>query len=581
MLADWKWILSYTARYRGAVLLYIIIGILSSTLGLAGSVAGKYMIDVITGLDVKHLPLLAILTVGCALLGMLFQSLIERMAAKLSVRISCDIQSDLYDAVMEADWLTVSRYPSGDLLNRFLQDAASVSGNAVSWLPRLCVSLYQFCATFAVILFYDPVMALFALASAPVLLLSSRYLIKKQRHFGQRVREEASNLSAYVTESFGGLDTVKSFGITAHYREKLRRRQADYRNIQLDYQWFSMKTGIFMNLLALLVSYGAFGYCLWRLRTGDITYGTMTLFLQQRSNLSGAFNAVVGMIPTFLSASVAAHRVRELLELPREQKSETLHKEPNENCVSIHKSESSARETLHPHGITVTLSGIDFAYEKENTVISASSMYASPGEIIALVGASGEGKTTLIRLILGLITPHDGQVTLTAADGTVTTAAADTRSLISYVPQGNTMFSGTIADNLRMVRENATDDDLIRALTDAGAWEFVSKMDGTINATVGERGKGLSEGQAQRIAIARALLRDAPVLLLDEATGALDVATERRVLRGIMEHAPDKTVILTTHRPTVLSMCTRVYRVMDTAITTLGSEESAEMAMEF
>ena len=158
---------------------------------------------------------------------------------------------------------------------------------------------------------------------------------------------------------------------------------------------------------------------------------------------------------------------------------------------------------------------------------------------------------------------------------------AETRHFFAYVPQGNTIIAGTIAENLRMVRENASDDELIEALRLACAWEFVEKLPGNINANIGERGKGLSEGQAQRIAIARAILRDAPILLLDEATSALDVATERRVLRNIVTARPNKTCIVTTHRPSVLSMCRRVYRVMDTRVTELSEEESARMAMDF
>ena len=579
MLGDWKWILAYSRRYRGAIFLYVVFGVLSSTLGLAGSVAGKYLIDAVTGFDTGGLLYLVLLTVGCALSGMLCGCVIDRLSAKLSVRICCDMQADLYTSVMEGDWMAVSRYPSGDLLNRFLQDTGTAAGNAVSWLPKLLISLYQFLATFCVILYYDPVMAVLALAAAPVLLLSSRYLMRCQRDYGQRVREESGNLSAFAAESFSGFDTVKSFGITALYCKKLAEKQKLYENISLDYQWFSMKTGVWMNLLGMVVQYAAFGYCLWRLWSGDITFGTMTLFLQQRSSLTSAFNAVVGMVPTFLSASVSAHRVKELMELPQECK--TIHAGKADKSETIHVSDKNGSESLHKTGITVTLSGIDFSYEENHTVIASSSMYAAPGEIIALIGASGEGKTTLIRLMLGLVHAQDGSITLTAEDGTVLCAGADTRALISYVPQGNTVFSGTIADNLRMVKEDADDGELIAALKAACAWEFVSAMDGGLYARVGERGRGLSEGQAQRIALARALLRDAPVLLLDEATSALDVATERRVLRTVMERSPGKTVILTTHRPTVLGMCNRVYRVMGTEITVLSEELSAEMAMEF
>ena len=203
------------------------------------------------------------------------------------------------------------------------------------------------------------------------------------------------------------------------------------------------------------------------------------------------------------------------------------------------------------------------------------------GEIIALVGASGEGKTTLVRLILALIYPGKGEALIRAGDGTEYPLNADTRTLFSYVPQGNTILSGTIAENLRMGKSDATEAEMIQALKLACAWEFVEKLPDGLYTRLGRRGKGLSEGQAQRLAIARAVLRDAPILLLDEASSALDVGTERRVLRNIMAAQPNRTCIVTTHRPTVLNLCKRVYQVMGQTVTELDEESSARMAMEF
>jgi len=224
---------------------------------------------------------------------------------------------------------------------------------------------------------------------------------------------------------------------------------------------------------------------------------------------------------------------------------------------------------------------VDFAYKENTMVITRSDFKAEPGEIVALVGPSGEGKTTMIRLILGLVRPEQGRVFLRAADGTEVEMNAETRHLFSYVPQGNTILSGTVAENLRMVKEDATDEELVEALKQACAWDFVKDLPDTINTKLGERGRGFSEGQAQRIAIARAMLRDAPILLLDEATSALDITTEREVLRNIVRRNPNRTVIVTTHRPSVLNLCQRVYRVMETQVTELSEEESARMAMDF
>ena len=186
----------------------------------------------------------------------------------------------------------------------------------------------------------------------------------------------------------------------------------------------------------------------------------------------------------------------------------------------------------------------------------------------------------MIRLVLGLIRPNEGQVTIESG-GQKVEANANTRHLFAYVPQTNAILTGTVAENLRMVNENATDEELIEALKMACAWDFVSRKPGGLEAKVGENGRGFSAGQAQRLSIARAIVAGAPILLLDEATSALDVTTERQVLRNIVQRQPNRTVIVTTHRPSVLNLCQRVYRVMQTKVTELGEEEAGRMAIDF
>lgn len=565
ILDDWKWIFSYSARYKGAIAFYLILGIISTSMGLVSSVAGKYMIDIITGHDSSRLWVMAVIMVSSSVFSLIFGSIISRITAKLSIDINNDIQADIFDKIVDADWMSLNRYSNGDILNRFNGDISTVSSNAISWLPTIVIAVYNFAATFLVILHYDWIMALIALGSAPFMLLMSRFLIKKQRDYSRKVREMSSDLMSFEVEAIYNFDTIKSFGIAPHYSKKMRWWQRRFRDISLKYNLFSIKTNILMSVTGTFVQFLAFGYCLFRLWSNDITYGTMTLFLQQRSKLSAAFSNVVSIIPSFLNSAVSAHRIRELVELPRE----------------VHIPESSQLDKYAHHGFRVRMKNVNFSYTEGNQVITNSEFEANPGEIVALVGPSGEGKTTLIRLLLGLVRPQGGGVTLSASDGSSIEMNAETRHLFAYVPQGNTVISGTIAENMRMVKEDATDEEIIDALKVSCAWNFVSKLPDTINSSVGERGRGLSEGQAQRIAIARAVLRNAPVLLLDEATSALDVATERTVLRNIVKRHPNKTCIVTTHRPSVLNMCQRVYRVMETQVTELSEEESSRMAMEF
>ena len=565
VIGDWKWIFSYSRKYLGSIILYTVLGLLSTTMGVVSSIAIKYVIDIITGYQMDKLGIVIAVMAGSIIFNAAFKNWTQWIAVRLRLDINNDIQADIFDKIMDADWLSLSRYPNGDLLNRFNSDVGTVSSNAVSWLPTIIIAVYNFVVTFFVILYYDKVMALIALASAPLLILSSRVILKTQREYGQKVRESSSDLMAFETETFSNYDTIKSFGVSGYYGTKMRDWQRRYKDINLKYNLFSIKTNLWMTFLSTLVQFAAFGYCLFLLWTQAITFGTMTLFLQQRSNLSSAFNSLIGLVPAFLDSSVSAHRIRELLELPKEE----------------HLTVSSELEGKEADGFTIEMRGVDFSYVEGRSVIADSDFKACPGEIVAMVGPSGEGKTTLIRMILGLIKPANGEAMILAGDGTEVPLNPEVRHLFAYVPQGNTVFSGSIADNLRMAKEDATDEEIIEALEIACAWDFVKKMPGGIHSSLGERGRGLSEGQAQRIAIARAVLRDTPVLLLDEATSALDVETERKVLQHIVQERSNKTCIVTTHRPSVLGMCKRVYRVMDNRITELTAEESAKMAMDF
>ena len=562
--ADWKWIWGYTKRYRRAVWFYTILGVASSTLGLVSAVASKYSIDIITGYDSDHLWFIVTVMVASALVGLLLRSVTSRISTKISLRVNNDIQAQVFDRLLGADWRSLNAFASGDLLSRLSTDVGSVSSSAIRWLPDLIVTAYTFAATLAVILHYDWVMALLALASAPFLLLTSRRLIRGMRTHQQEVRQVGSRLMSYETETLHNLDAIKGFGITGRYGRGFRRRQEEFRRASLDYNLFSIRTEIILALLGSAVQMAAFGYCLYLLWSGKILYGTMTLFLSQGAKLSSAFNALVRTVPSFLSASVSARRIRDLYALEPEP---VL---PDDGL-----------DSLASQGFTVAVEDAGYAYVPHQPVLTHADFRAAPGETVALVGPSGGGKTTMIRLLLGLIRPAEGRAYLQAADGRQVEVNAGLRRYFSYVPQGNTLLSGTIADNLRMVKPDASDTQLRAALEAACAWDFVSAMDGGLEASVGEHGHGLSEGQAQRIAIARALLRDAPVLLLDEATSALDVATERTILRNLAARYPHKTCIVTTHRPTVISLCRRVYQVSSGCLRLLDSDEAQRLAMDF
>ena len=380
IIDDWKWIFSYSKRYKGAIAFYTILGIFSTSMGLVGSVASKYMIDIITGYQMSKLWIMVLITLGSAFFSLTIGNVIGRISTKLSIYINNDIQADIFDKIIDADWMEINQYSNGDVLNRFNSDVNTISGNAISWLPTIIIAVYDFVATFAVIWHYDKIMSLLAFASAPFMLLMSKFLISKQREYGKKVREMSSEMMTFEVETFYNFDTIKSFGISSLYGKKMRNWQEKFKDISLKYNMFTIKTNIVMSIIGMVVQYAAFGYCLFRLWTRDISYGTMTLFLQQRSNLNGAFNNLVSIIPNFLNSSISAHRIRELAQLKKE----------------VHIPESSEMDAYVEDGFEVKMRDVDFSYIEGNRVITDSGFMANPGEIVALVGPSGEGKTTMI-----------------------------------------------------------------------------------------------------------------------------------------------------------------------------------------
>lgn len=566
MWEEIRWMFSYGKNYKKEIVFYTILGVFSTVMSLISSVASKELINIVTGIQTNRALEMAVLMVSMSLFSLLFNQAMSRITLKINIRIQNEIQADIFDKIIEVNWLDLSRYHGGDLLNRFSSDVGTVANSAIGWVPNLIINFFSFIATLCLILYYDPTMLFLTLANMPIMLLSSKVMMSRLRKYDMKVKEMNSEMMAFETETFSNIDSIKSFSLVHLFSDRLKGFQKRFKDVSLEYNWFSIKYNTIISLLGMVVSFSFYGWAVYRLWSGAINYGEMTLFLQQSGRLSSTFSALVSIIPSTISATISAKRLMEIIFLPKEP-------------LDIKTSEYLDR--IQDKGFSLELEDVYFSYIQNKNVLVSSDLKANPGEIVALVGPSGEGKTTMIRLFLGLITPNQGNAYLIDYQGKKYHLDASTRSLFAYVPQGNTIFSGTIAENLRMVKEDASDEEIIEALRSACAYEFVSRLEGGINAKIGARGQGLSEGQCQRIAIARALLREAPILLLDEATSALDVSTERKVLNNIMINHPNKTCIVTTHRPSVLNMCQRVYRVMDTKLTVLSEEESAKMAMDF
>ena len=569
VLSELAWIYGYGKRYRSAVTWYIFLGVLGTGMSLMASVLSKNIVDVVTGFHTGALAPAAVFYVSMQLARIGINAWTGRISAKIEVKVDQEIRAEVYDKIMEADWQAMSQYHSGDLLNRMDNDVASVSSSVLGWLPDLVTRLVQFLGALGIILYYDPTLAGLALLSAPVTLVVSRTLMGRMRQYSRQVREVSSQVMMFHEESFQNIQVIKSFGLGGLYSRKLRQVQEDYRQVKLAYNKFSVAASALMSLVGTAVSVACFGWGVYRLWGNYITYGTMILFLQMAGSLSASFGALVKLVPSAFSAATAAGRIMAVTELPREDRSQD-------------KEAWELLEENRADGIRVETRDLVFRYQDGDVVLDGANFYADPGEIVALVGPSGEGKTTMLRLLLGIVRPQAGYVAVTGQrTGQSLTASASTRPFFAYVPQGNTMFAGTVAENLRVMAQEAGEEDLWRVLDLACAGEFVRKLPQGLDTKLKEGGGSLSSGQVQRLSIARALLADAPVLLLDEATSALDVATERKVLRNVLQAQAHKTVIVTTHRPSVLNICNRVYQIANRRICTLTQEEIRQKIADF
>lgn len=541
-LREAQWLWQYICRYRGTVLIHILLGVLGILLSLGSSVASKFLIDAVTGYKTGMIGLAAALMIGMQFGNIAMKSMAGRVGAIVNIRVQNEIQAEVYERILDTNWEAVEQFRSGDLLNRLNSDAGAIAGGVTGFIPSLISGAVQFLGAFFIILHYDPTMALIALLGIPVSALASRLLVRRMRDHNREMKAIHSDVMSFQEDSFQNLTSIKAFGITELFSGKMSALQQRYRTAYLTYNRFSVQTSALMSLMSMVVSAACFGWGVYRLWSGVISYGAMTMFLQLASSLGSAFSALIGLVPTAISISTSAGRIMAVVQLPAE-------------------SPSVEPEFRQEAAFTIEMQDIHFTYETGESVLQAAALSARPGDLVALTGPSGEGKTTMLRILLGLVLPQQGRAELIGESGRRYSISAGTRGAFGYVPQGNSIFVGTIADNLRLTKPDATDAELETVLRAACAYEFVQELPGGLYYTVGSRGKGLSEGQAQRIAVARALLRRAPILLLDEATSALDEETEQRMLQNLMESGMVRTCILVTHRPGSKRFCSRSYRV--------------------
>ncbi len=524
------WLWRHHKGCRAQALINVVIGLLQVAFGLAGIETLRRLTDIATGGCEGDLMLMAGVFAGILLVELLLHIASTWVTAVLGVRTQNIMQQEFFARLINGKWHGVERLHSGDVLNRLFGDVGDIVRLMTEVVPSTVVVMVQFLASFIYLYLMDASLAIILVVVAPLFLLLSRLYFRKMRRIVRKIKDSNSALQAIIQETMQHKLVVKVLERGPQMVERLESRQKLLRSQVKSRAKFSIFSKTLVNVGFMGSYLVGLVWGLVQLQEGLITVGVLMAFTQLINRIQRPLLAMARLLPAFVNSMASSERLMELESLPVE--------------------ETGAAEHLDG-SVGIRFSDVTFAYSpKARKVLSEFSHDFRPGSFTAVLGETGTGKTTLIRLMLALVRQSEGRVVLYNDKGE-TTAGTMTRCNFSYVPQGNTLFSGTIRDNLLMGCPSATEEDMYRALRIAMA-DFVGQLPEGLDTLCGEYGGGLSEGQAQRIAIARAILRPCRILLLDEATSALDVQTERRLLENIKTEFADTTVIFITHRLAVV-----------------------------
>ncbi len=533
-LTSWLWRSSRGLRLQAA--LNALIGIMSVTLDFAFIYATKWTIDIATNRAEGSLRVAAYTLAGIMLSKILLGFARKWVGALLGVRSQNILQKRLFTHLLRSEWNGQEDRHSGDTLNRIERDVRDLTSCITETVPAMLEVSYRFVGAFFYLFHMDARLACLIVCIVPCFLILSKVYVRKMRAITRDIRSTESRVQSILQESIQHRAILKTLERVGTMIEKLEQTQRELRRHVRHRAVFSSSSS---TLLSIGFGTGYLVTFLWgvnSLQEGTITYGMMISFIQLVGQIQGPFRDMTRFIPVLISTLTASERLMELED---------------------HPLEDDANPITFPDGAGVRLKDVSFYYkEGGRAILSHFSCDFPKGTTTAILGETGAGKTTLIRLILALLKPTEGQVEM-YDEARTEKASPRTRCNLVYVPQGNTLFSGTIRDNLLLGNPDATEQEMREVLETACAGFVMNRPDG-LDTVCGELGAGLSEGQAQRIAIARALLRKGSVLLLDEATSALDMQTEQQLLRNLSNREAGQTIICVTHRPAVIEYCSQV-----------------------
>ena len=540
-----KWIWRIARPYGWSIVLLSVINGLISGGMVAFALVSEKVIDSAIAKDRDGLLWAASALVGLLLAELFLHIFYNYYKVWVTGKVEIRIKDTVFAALFKKRYQKLSKIHTGELLHRMTADTDVVVTGVVTLVPQVTAMATRLIACLVVLVMMDWMFTLVLLGLGALMLICSRFYGKKMKSIHKECQEKDGKAKSFTQESlanwmliqsFDGADTVRGrLGglLGSHFKAKLKR-----------IRWNNMSHGA----MYLLFSGSYYAALLWgavRLADETLSYGSLTAFLQIVGQIRQPFVNASGILPQYYNMLASAERIQEL---------ELLEDEPRlgQSCDPM---------DVYERLVSLDARGVHFAYEEGHPILAGADFSLKKGEFVALVGYSGIGKSTLQKLMLGFYTPDSGEMKAKLIDGELV-LGCETRPLFAYVPQTGLLLSGTIRENIAFCCGEVSDEAIWAAAEVADVADAIRKQPHGLDTVLGERGSGLSEGQLQRLAIARAVLCDAPVLLLDEATSALDEATEERVLKRLRA-LPNRTCLCITHRPAALDICDRTIRVVD------------------
>lgn len=524
----------------------VILVVLNSVLACAGTVialVSKYIIDSAIDKEMSSFFIYVAALVGVYAVMLVFGALTNYLTERCRATIELNMKANFFQKITMKKFEDISAYHSGTLLNRLTSDVSVISSCVTTVLPSFISVIVKLIFAFAVIVAFEPWFVLVFGVGGIVVFFATKFMRKKLKAMHKKVQEEDDKVRSFWQECLSNLLAVKVFSNESNMSEKSNELQENCFKAKMKRALFTVITGACYSGVMYVGYLFSFIWCATRLIVDvTFTYGSFTAIMQLVSQVRQPFSTVSGLIPQYYNAMASAERIMEIEDMPDEEITD----------------ENLDYNAIYSKLQSIKINNLSFAYKRDK-VFDSLNFEIEKGDFAAIVGHSGIGKSTLFKIMLGVYTPLSGSIDLVCEDGTYS-CSINTRKLFSYVPQGNMIFSGTIKENVMFVNADVSEEKLQKALELSCVNEFVEKLPQGIDTVIGEKGLGLSEGQVQRIAIARALLSDAPILLLDEATSALDPVTEATVLENL-KNLDSKTCMIVTHRRQALGVCNKKWEI--------------------